>query len=66
LYYKVRNMVWLKRHQSGLLGAIGMAAAYLSASCMIDGIGRLPLLISAARDGFLGRLGKWARHPGLA
>lgn len=63
LYYKVRNMVWLKRRQSGLLGAISMAAAYLSATCMIDGIRRLPLLVNAARDGFLGRLGRWARHP---
>ncbi len=58
LYYKVRNMVWLKRRQSGKLRAIGMAAAYAFAAVMIDGPGRVPLLRRAVADGWHGRLGK--------
>jgi len=63
LYYKTRNMVWLKRRQSGNLGAIAMAAAYAIAVSWIDGPSRLPLVWSAARDGWRGRLGRWERHP---
>ncbi len=62
LYYKVRNMVWLKRRQSGGLKALAMAATYALATAWIDGTQRLPLVWQAARDGWRGRLGKW--HPG--
>lgn len=63
LYYKVRNMVWLKKHYDGRIKAATMAAAYLAAAIRLDGPRRLPLWIEAARDGWLGRLGKWTRHP---
>lgn len=58
LYYKVRNMVWLKRRQSGDRRAISMAAAYLTAAVLIDGPGRIPLLRRAVADGWRGHLGK--------
>jgi len=58
LYYKVRNMVWLKRRQAGKLRALGMAAAYAFAATFIDGPRRLPLLQRAIADGWKGRLGK--------
>ncbi len=58
LYYKVRNMVWLKRRQSGNLRAIQMAAAYTVAATIIDGPRRISLLQRAIRDGWSGRLGK--------
>lgn len=58
LYYKVRNMIWLKRKQAGCLRALGMAAAYAAAATIIDGPGRLPLLRRAISDGWSGRLGK--------
>ena len=58
LYYKVRNMVWLKRRQAGDLRAINVAAAYLVAAIFIDGPGRIPLLCRAIFDGWKGRLGK--------
>ena len=63
LYYKVRNMVWLKHHYDGPIKAAMMAAAYSLAVISLDGPRRLPLLIEAIRDGFLHRLGKWKRHP---
>lgn len=62
LYYKVRNMVWLKLRQSGWLAAFAMAAAYAVAICRVDGPRRLAVIAEAARDGFVGRLGKWIRH----
>lgn len=62
LHYKVRNMVWLKRLQSGGLHALAMAAAYTLATAWIDGAQRLPLVLRAAADGWSGRLGKWAGH----
>ena len=62
LYYKVRNMVWLKRNQVGDWQAIRMAAAYTVAAVLIDGTQRLPLLWTAIQDGWLGRLGKWSKH----
>ncbi len=62
LYYKVRNMVWLKRRQSGGMKAIVMALAYAFAVCRFDGLKRLPLVCEAARDGWLGKLGKWIGH----
>jgi glycosyltransferase involved in cell wall biosynthesis len=63
LYYKIRNMVWLKRRQKGLTLAIKIATAYAIAVCRIDGIRRLPLVFEAAFDGLTGRLGMWKRHP---
>jgi rhamnopyranosyl-N-acetylglucosaminyl-diphospho-decaprenol beta-1,3/1,4-galactofuranosyltransferase len=63
LYYKVRNMVWLKRHQTGSMGAFTMAFAYAMAVSWIDGPSRLPLVCRAARDGWRGKLGKWNHHP---
>jgi GT2 family glycosyltransferase len=63
LYYKTRNMVWLKRRQSGNISAIAMASAYALAVSWIDGPSRIPLVWSAVRDGWCGRLGRWERHP---
>jgi GT2 family glycosyltransferase len=63
LYYKVRNMVWLKRRQKGLTTAIAISLAYALGVCRVDGIGRFPLVWEATRDGLAGRLGKWIRHP---
>lgn len=58
LYYKVRNMVWLKRKQSGNRKAIPMAFSYFCAAVLIDGPQRVPLLCRAISDGWRGRLGK--------
>ncbi len=58
LYYKVRNMVWLKRQQAGDWRSISMAVAYTFAAIVIDGPERIPLLRRAIRDGWSGRLGK--------
>lgn len=58
LYYKVRNMVWLKRRQDGAVRAVKMAASYVVAAVMLDGPRRVPLLWRAIRDGWRGRLGK--------
>lgn len=63
LYYKVRNMVWLKRQQSGGTAALAMALAYAVGISAIDGMQRLPLLAEAVGDGWRGRLGRWSRHP---
>ena len=63
LYYKVRNMVWLKRKQSGCLRAMSMAAAYTFAATVLDGPQRIPLLTRAIRDGWKGRLGKMKSIP---
>jgi GT2 family glycosyltransferase len=62
LYYKVRNMVWLKRNQAGDWQAIRMAAAYTVAAIIIDGPRRISLLWTAIQDGWIGRLGKWSKH----
>ena len=59
LYYKIRNMVWLKKKQSGNCAAIAMSLAYLIATAKIDGLHRAPLVLEAMRDGWRGRLGKW-------
>jgi len=59
LYYKVRNMVWLKRRQSGDGSAVAMVLTYALATAWLDGPQRLPLVWGAARDGWWGRLGKW-------
>ena len=66
LYYNVRNMVWLKRRQSGSLKALAMAVSYALATARIDGGQRLPLVWEAVRDGWCGRLGKWKRQVMLA
>jgi len=62
LYYKVRNMVWLKKRQSGPFKAVAMVMAYLFAVARIDGIHRVSLAMEAALDGWRSRLGKWRRH----
>jgi hypothetical protein len=58
LYYKVRNMVWLKRQQAGRSAALKMALAYGVAAVVFDGPRRLPLLWRAIGDGWRGRLGR--------
>ncbi len=58
LYYKVRNMVWLKRRQSGGIRALAIALTYALAASSIDGLHRLPLIWEAVRDGWQGRLGR--------
>jgi rhamnopyranosyl-N-acetylglucosaminyl-diphospho-decaprenol beta-1,3/1,4-galactofuranosyltransferase len=63
LYYKVRNMVWLKRGYSGGVSAMAMALAYAAASTCLEGPRRLPLIVKAAYDGWKGRLGKWSGQP---
>jgi rhamnopyranosyl-N-acetylglucosaminyl-diphospho-decaprenol beta-1,3/1,4-galactofuranosyltransferase len=63
LYYKVRNMVWLKRRQVGNTRAATVALTYALASCRIDGPNRLWLIGIAICDGWRGHLGKWERHP---
>ena len=60
LHYKVRNMVWLKRRQSGVFGALTMALAYALCVASVDGPGRLPLVWKAFRDGWRGKLGRLA------
>ena len=62
LYYKIRNMVWLKNKQSGAFNAFAMGMAYLVATAKIDGLHRVALVIEAALDGWKARLGKWRRH----
>jgi rhamnopyranosyl-N-acetylglucosaminyl-diphospho-decaprenol beta-1,3/1,4-galactofuranosyltransferase len=62
LYYKVRNMVWLKKQYDGPLKAVMMSAAYTLAALTLDGPGRLALLAHAIRDGWQARLGKWEKH----
>ena len=57
LYYKVRNMVWLKRKQAGTFEAALMALAYLGGISLLDGLQRLPLLWHSIRHAFQGRLG---------
>lgn len=63
LYYKIRNMVWLKKCHQTPLHAILMALCYAYACARLDGIQRLPLVWEATCDGWRERLGKWNRHP---
>ena len=63
LYYKVRNMVWLKKLQSGKARAVAMALSYIFAAVFIDGPRRIPLLGRAIADGWQGRLGKMGSPP---
>lgn len=58
LYYKVRNMVWLKRLQGGGFASLKMAVAYMLVTAAYDGARRLPLVWGAASDGWGGRLGR--------
>lgn len=58
LYYKVRNMVWLKRRQKGAGGALMMALAYAACVAKVDGPRRLPLVGKAFWDGWRGKLGR--------
>ena len=62
LYYKIRNMVWLKRQQAGKPAAIIMAAAYAMALFRIEGSHRLGLIYRASVDGWRGKLGRWKDH----
>ena len=62
LYYKIRNMVWLKKKYSGSVHAFAMGLAYLVATAKFDGLHRVPLVIEAAVDGWRARLGKWVKH----
>jgi len=62
LYYKVRNMVWLKKTYDGPLKAALIAGAYAAAAVSLDGPHRLPLFAEAIRDGWKARLGKWRKH----
>ena len=62
LYYKVRNMVWLKKRQVGALHAFAMGMAYLVATAKIDGLHRVALVVEAIMDGWRNHLGKWRRH----
>ena len=57
LYYKVRNMVWLKRQQSGNVDALLMALAYIIGISAIDGPQRLSIISKAIGAGWRGRLG---------
>lgn len=58
LYYKVRNMVWLKRLQSGNIKAVYMAIVYALFTCRYDGCHRMPILRKAIMDGWQAKLGK--------
>ena len=58
LHYKVRNMVWLKRQQSGGTKAILTALAYAIAAVRFDGPSRLPLVGKASLEGWRGKLGR--------
>lgn len=57
LFYKVRNMVWLKKAQKGRFEALLMAVAYLGGISYLDGLSRLPTVLKAIRDGWNARLG---------
>lgn len=58
LYYKIRNMVWLKMQQHGLFGALSMALAYAWGLSRVDGAHRLGEWCIAMRDGLRGKLGR--------
>ena len=58
LHYKIRNMVWLKRRQSGGLKAILTALAYAIAAVRFDGPSRLALVGKASLEGWRGKLGR--------
>lgn len=58
LHYKVRNMVWLMRRESGGGKALLIALAYALAALRYDGSSRLPLVGKAALEGWRGKLGR--------
>lgn len=58
LHYKVRNMVWLKRQQSGNTKALLTAIAYACVALRFDGPLRLPLVGKASFEGWRGKLGR--------
>jgi len=62
LYYKVRNMVWIKRREAGLPGALAMAAAYAAGLVRVDQMdaSRWRVFRRALADGLAGRLGRMA------
>lgn len=62
-YYKTRNMVWLKRQQSGSLKAIATGLTYAVVGFWCEGSARIPLAWKAAKAGWQGCLG---RMPGGA
>lgn len=57
-YYKLRNMVWLKRRQSGPSKAILIAVTYTLFALWFDGPSRMPLAWRATADGWRGILGR--------
>lgn len=61
-YYKTRNMVWLKRQQSGAGKAFFTALAYSLAGLLSEGPSRLPLAWTAAKAGWQGRLGRMPQN----
>jgi GT2 family glycosyltransferase len=63
LYYKVRNMVWLKRRQGGARAALMVALAYAWALVRVDGCHRIRLCLAASCDGWRNRLGRWRHQP---
>lgn len=58
LHYKIRNMVWLKRKQSGGIKAMAIALAYAITAVRFDGWSRLPLVGKASLEGWRGKLGR--------
>lgn len=60
LHYKIRNMVWLKRKQSGGIKAMAIALAYAITALRYDGASRLPLVWKASLAGWRGKLGRIA------
>jgi GT2 family glycosyltransferase len=58
IYYKVRNMVWLRREQAGHFAALTMAVAYGLAIARTEGIKRIPVWWGAAVDGWNAKLGR--------
>lgn len=58
LYYKVRNMIWLKRQQSGNIKAVNIALAYSIVALAIEGPRCISILHRAIYHGWIGKLGK--------
>ncbi len=60
LYYKVRNMVWVKRREGGLPAALAIAAAYALGLARTDAMSprRWRTFRLALADGLKGRLGR--------
>ncbi|MDP4623696.1 MAG: glycosyltransferase [Akkermansiaceae bacterium] len=61
-YYKTRNMVWLKRKQSGKCKALLTGLAYSLAGLLSEGPSRLPLAWAAAKAGWKGELGRMPKN----